>query len=451
MGAITPGPARTFERHDDGYDAARRSTMWNANVPDRFPDRIVQVTCVADVIAAVRAAKAAQHTVGVRSGGHSWSGNHVRDGGVLLDLSRMQNFTINSASMTATVEPGLGGTTLLAALLKENLFFPVGHCKGVGVGGYLLQGGFGWNGRAYGPACASVIAVDYVDANGDLQHASESENADMLWAARGSGPDFFGVVVKFHLRVYPKPAYIGTEVIQYPVDRLDDIVRWVCEIGSDVPPEVEFQFVVSRNPSFPPRLGNYQPSSPVRIELAAPVMTTSRVAAKKALSFLDSRPKGSRRRLPLLKMPWGVALGAVMQHYPASTNWATDNLWTHGSADDLLPHLQLAADEMPPPPAHLLWLNWAPQCPLPDMAFSVQDRTYLAFYGGWIDPTVRARTETWSRGTVAAMQSLSTGIQFADDPGRPARGITEEAQVRLDAIRATHDPDGRFHRWIGHS
>ena len=25
--------------------------------------------------------------IGVRSGGHSWAGNHVRDGGMLLDLS----------------------------------------------------------------------------------------------------------------------------------------------------------------------------------------------------------------------------------------------------------------------------------------------------------------------------------------------------------------------------
>lgn len=47
------------------------------------------------------------------------------------------------------------------------------------------------------------------------------------------------------------------------------------------------------------------------------------------------------------------------------------------------------------------------------------------------------------------MESLSTGIEFADDPGRPARGISLAAQTRLDALRATQDPQGRFHRWIG--
>jgi hypothetical protein len=47
------------------------------------------------------------------------------------------------------------------------------------------------------------------------------------------------------------------------------------------------------------------------------------------------------------------------------------------------------------------------------------------------------------------MESLSTGVQFADDPGRPSRGISEAAQSRLEAIRAVHDPEGRFNRWIG--
>ena len=449
MGSTTSGPARTVYRGDVGYDEARRATMWNANVPDRYPGRIVQATCVADVVAAVRKAKASDESVSVRSGGHSWSGNHVRDGGVLIDLSRLTSFSIDKATMSATVEPGLGGSVLLAALMREGLFFPVGHCRGVGLGGYLLQGGFGWNGRAYGPACASVMAIDYVDADGELRHASDTENSDMLWAARGSGPGFFGVVVKFHLRLYARPRFIGTAAVQYSVDRLEDVVRWMGEIGPDVPSEVELQFVVSRNPSFPPRLRKYNRTSPVRIEIAAPVMTSSRSAAKAALSFLESRPRGSRRRLPLLPVPLSAAFGAVMQHYPNSINWTTDNLWTHAGPDELLSHVQRIADTLPPPPAHFLWLNWAPTHTLGDMAYSVEDRTYLALYGGWSDPRDATSTPAWARDNVAAMESLSTGIQFADDPGRPARGISLAAQARLDALRATQDPQGRFHRWIG--
>ena len=112
-------PGRTLGRDDAGYESARRETVWRTNMPDRFPERIVQANSVGDVVAAVRVAKAEGRKVGVRSGGHSWSANHVRDGGVLIDVSRLKTFTADKAAMTATAEPGLGGSVLLAELMKR--------------------------------------------------------------------------------------------------------------------------------------------------------------------------------------------------------------------------------------------------------------------------------------------------------------------------------------------
>ena len=448
MAPTTAMPGRTVGRDDPGYETARRETVWRTNMPDRFPDRIVQANSIGDVVAAVRAAKAEGRQVGVRSGGHSWSANHVRDAGVLIDVSRLKAFTVDTSALTATAEPGLGGSVLLAELIKRDLFFPVGHCRGVAIGGYLLQGGFGWNGRAFGIACSNVIAIDYVDADGELRHASETENTDMLWAARGCGPDFFGVVVRFHLRVFPKPGFIGSSITTYPVDRLDELVRWMDRVGPDVPPGVEMQFVISRSASFPPPLRPRTANSPVVIELAATVMADSRSAAKTATAYMAGAPKGAKLRVPLLPMPMSFMYSGVMQHYPVA-NWEADNLWTHASADELLPHIQRIADTIPAPPAHFLWLNWAPTKELADMAYTVEDRTYLAFYGGWLEGGDGAATRRWARDNAAAMESLSTGVQFADDPGRPSRGISEAAQSRLAALRAEHDPEGRFHRWIG--
>jgi hypothetical protein len=182
--------------------------------------------------------------------------------------------------------------------------------------------------------------------------------------------------------------------------------------------------------------------------VVVPTIAESRAAAKAATAFLASRPKGARLRVPLVPSPMGAMYSGVMQHYPKA-NWETDNLWTHASAEELLPHIQRIADTMPPPPAHLLWLNWAPVTELPDMAFTVEDRTYLALYGGWLNPADGPATAQWARSNAAAMASLSTGVQFADDPGRPALGISQAARARLEALRAKHDPDGRFHRWIG--
>ena len=83
------------------------------------------------------------------------------------------------------------------------------------------------------------------------------------------------------------------------------------------------------------------------------------------------------------------------------------------------------------------------------MAYTVEDRTYLALYGGWPDGADGEATTRWARDNAAAMEPLSTGVQFADDPGRASRAISEAAQLRLQAIRAAHDPEGRFNRWVG--
>jgi hypothetical protein len=56
------------------------------------------------------------------------------------------------------------------------------------VGGYLLQGGYGWNSRIYGPACESVVGVDVITADGEQIHCDADNHADLYWAARGARP-----------------------------------------------------------------------------------------------------------------------------------------------------------------------------------------------------------------------------------------------------------------------
>ena len=62
---------KVFRRGDAGYEAARRLTCRNVNVPDRFPDIIVQAENEKDLMAAVRLANANKWAIGVRSGGHA--------------------------------------------------------------------------------------------------------------------------------------------------------------------------------------------------------------------------------------------------------------------------------------------------------------------------------------------------------------------------------------------
>src|ERR1700721_4775729 len=81
---ISISTEKTFFRGTAGYETARRKTVWNGLVPERFPDVIVQAHDTDDVVAALRYARANRDHVGVCSGGRSWVASHLRAGGMLL-------------------------------------------------------------------------------------------------------------------------------------------------------------------------------------------------------------------------------------------------------------------------------------------------------------------------------------------------------------------------------
>src|ERR1700726_2080792 len=89
---------------DAGYDAAR--TVWNGMI-DRRPALIARCAGVADVMAAVRFARAHRLLLAVRGGGHNITGNAVCEGGLMIDLSPMKSVRVDPQARTARAEAGL--------------------------------------------------------------------------------------------------------------------------------------------------------------------------------------------------------------------------------------------------------------------------------------------------------------------------------------------------------
>jgi FAD/FMN-containing dehydrogenase len=401
---------------------------------------------VDDVLATVRYAKAHGKRIGIKSGGHSWAANHLRDGAVLLDMSRVDHTDVDAENGVAVVGPGKGGSELIADLDRLGLFFPAGHCKGVRIGGYLLQGGYGWNSRVYGPACESVIGLDVVTADGEQIHINAENHPDLYWAARGSGPGFFAIVTAFHLKLYPKPAVLGSSFYAYSTDYADEIYSWAREISGDVDRRVEVQIVMS---SSVPNAGIDRPA----IVLASPVFADTEDEARQAFGILDRCPIVDKAlvAVPYAPVEMPAWYEAVMSNYLADHRYTADNMWTSASAAELLPGIHRIIETMPPHPAHFLWLNWGPSPQRQDMAYSLEDEIYLALYSGWMDPADDEKYADWPRSNMAAMAHLASGIQLADENlgERPARFATDENMAKLDRVRAEYDPDSRFYPWMG--
>lgn len=436
---------RTLLRGEAGFDAAVLGTSFNGRDPGTRPRVLVQANDVFDVINAVKRAVREDLRISICSGGHSWAQNHLREGGLLLDLSRIRHINIDAGAMRAVVGPGCWSVDLDTALKKQDLFFPVAHAPDVGLGGFLLQGGFGWNSRVVGMACENVLGIDVVLADGRLVHASAEENSDLYWAARGAGPGFFGVVVNYHLRLHPRPAFSGMMMQVFAARHLEEVFTWADKVGPDVPRCVEFQLLIT-----PRALGIFRPG----VEVLAPVLANSRKEASEAVDFVRRNPLRGKAAFTTPLVPISTALmawSASYTHFPPNMHWCADNIWTDAPVEQLLPGLRRVNDTMPPAPSHALWLNWYPPATRPDMAFSLEGKRYFAVYGEWRRAEDDAKYLDWATERMQEMAPFGHGIQLADENlgRRPAQFLREENMARLQRIRAEYDPQGRFHSWRG--
>jgi len=442
---MTSMEGRVFRRGEAGYEQARRGALWNGRKPRRFPDVIVQAASDADVIAAVRTARRENLKIGVRSGGHSWAGSFLRDGGMLIDLSRMNAFTIDADAGTASIQPGVIGTELNRALRQYDLFFPSGHCKTVGLGGFLLQGGFGWCSRVMGPACASVRAIDVVTADGEMWHADEKQSPDLFWAARGAGPGFFGVVTRFELALHPRPkAFLKSDYV-YPIEVYDEVLHFVRSIQPKLSRDMECLVFTRRD-----ILGHPGPGA----LLTAPTIAGSKEEALEALAILEACPvlnKAVLREVNEVTELDGLLQGGEDLLYPVGARYAADNMWTSASADALIPGMRKIAETLPAAPSHMMWMLWGPSQPRPDMAFSMEDDLYIALYSVWQGEAEDAQHQAWVTDHMRALQPLASGVQLADENlgARPFKFMADANLRRLETIRAKYDPGGLFHSYMG--
>src|ERR1700749_619173 len=179
------------------FPGASVGRIFNARRPVTQPAAVLLAETPGDVAEGVRMARAKGWKVSVRSGGHSWAGWSVREDALLIDLGWMRAVTLHGE--IATANPAVkGGEELTPFLARHGRLFTGGHCSSVGLGGFLLQGGQGWNSRRWGWGCENVVAIDVITADGELVRCSEHLNSDLYWAARGAGPGMFGAITRYH-------------------------------------------------------------------------------------------------------------------------------------------------------------------------------------------------------------------------------------------------------------
>jgi FAD/FMN-containing dehydrogenase len=433
----------TFAYGEAGYEQARIGTVANGRVPDRFPDLIARPADDAEVAEAISYAARENLPVGIRSGGHSWSASFLRDGGLLLDLARLNRIEVDATAKVARVQPGALGGDIFPALAAHDLMFPHGHDKTVGIGGFLLQGGFGWNSRKWGLGCQNILAMDVVTANGQLLHIDAENDADLLWAARGAGPGFFAVVTRFYLRLFPMPFSMSSTYI-YPGNSLDDVLLWVERVLPDIPSCLELSLFIGKD----------QPGLPgPTVILRGDALGEDEAESRRVLQLFDTLPDSPPPLVELAAVP--ARVNVLMDQFHdllgvGVSRFEVDNMWTAVPVTDLLLGLHAMLDGLPPFPSHLYVLVWGPCRELPDMALSLQAPFWFALHAAGNDPAGDDERVRYVADQLRSMENYSIGMNVGGEnlANRQARFMAPDRLTRLEEIRDRYDPNRLFHSYL---
>lgn len=205
MAQAIEGPKLTGQviwPNQEGYEKSRLTSNYYTS-KNSHPDVIVYCKDIQDVQNAVKWALFKKLPVRIRSGGHNHEGFSTGNG-LIIDVSNMKKVYVNHKTNIATIQPGITGGELYSLLYKEGLTQVGGTCSDVGISGLVLTGGMGPLLRKYGLTCDTLIALEMINAKGEIIYATkDNEYKDLFWACRGGGAGNFGVVTSIMLQVYP--------------------------------------------------------------------------------------------------------------------------------------------------------------------------------------------------------------------------------------------------------
>ena len=130
-----------LEPGGDGYEQARR--VHNGLI-DRRPALIARCSNTADIVDAVKFARAEGLDICVRGGGHNVAGRAVADGAMMIDLAPMKGIHVDPGARTVRAQGGVLWRELNRETAAHGLAVTGGAISTTGIAGLTLGGGLGF-------------------------------------------------------------------------------------------------------------------------------------------------------------------------------------------------------------------------------------------------------------------------------------------------------------------
>ncbi len=182
-----------------GYDWER---IGNPKIGPKFPLKVYMPRTPEDVAKAVNECKTLGQELKVRSKGHSSNDLVLAEGGAVLLMQGMdQILDVDEEGLTATVQGGAISALIDDHLAPLGLGLPViGDHRDITVGGFASVGGISPASHRFGMFIDNVLAMQFVDWDGEIKRCSPTENSEDYYSLL-AGLGRHGVITEVTLRL----------------------------------------------------------------------------------------------------------------------------------------------------------------------------------------------------------------------------------------------------------
>jgi FAD/FMN-containing dehydrogenase len=426
---------------DSGYDESRK--IFNAMI-DKHPAMIAQCENTSDVIHAIRFASEKGLEIAIRGGGHGVAGRSLSEGGLVIDLRKLNSVQVNAEQGWVKVAAGATMSHLDRATEPFGMAAPGGRVSTTGVGGYMLGGGDGWLARKMGLACDSLVEVELVTAAGEVIHASNSSHPDLFWALHGGGGNF-GVATSFTLKLHPMPVVTAAILVWKP-QSAPEVIQAYRNFMKTAPDEVgggAIYFTGTDDEFVPPTL---------RGKLTFAILMF--YAGPKAEALEVASPLFSLHHQGAMTREMSYAeLQCMLDDPPGYRNYWSAEYLNSFPDQAILVFDARAAQLLVPSPSQLVMIPQGGAIERGPEGFPLPWRHApwcIHPFGLWEDPAHDQQVIQWTRALRDDLKPWASGdvyLNFIGDEGtdRVVAGFGRENYEKLTRIKTQYDPGNIFH------
>jgi alkanesulfonate monooxygenase SsuD/methylene tetrahydromethanopterin reductase-like flavin-dependent oxidoreductase (luciferase family) len=420
---------KTVEPGDREYARVRSTYVYAGS-----PGLVIRATTAQDVQDALTFARAQDVPLAVRSGGHGISGRATNDGGIVIDVGRLDGIEVLDEDR-GLVRLGAGARwgDVAAALTPHGLAISSGDYGDVGVGGLVTAGGQGFLARSYGLTLDHVVAAELVLGDGRMVRTDAQHEPDLLWAVRGAGANF-GILTAVEIEAAHVGNVVHATIVYDATDTAAFVEAWAALVEASpreltsfltmIPangqnPAIGYTIVVWANDDTDPAIASLERF----LELAPVLQQQAQVAPYSAIVAAHHGPHTGGAD--------SAARGGLVEHVTPQLASLLGELLRSGVSDMVqLRSVGGAVND------------------IDAMATAYAHRTQNFSLAAAVPGSRRTQIDTWWERLAPHLEGVYLSFETNQSPARIAEAFPPETLAKIARLKAAYDPahvfDGNF-------